>query len=177
MSQNPGSDLRGGSRLAVEATRAVADLVEAMHRRIAGPFALLSAPAYGGVRGVASLVGAGLDGLLARLAPLAGDAPGGPEREALVAALNGVLGDHLEATGNPLAILDLSSSPTLDLAGARLVGKLQAGLAEMDCRLRVVGARGAVRDLLRAEGLEERIGGLDRQGTVAELVDAAGSGP
>ncbi len=76
-----------------------------------------------------------------------------------------------------LAILDLSSSPTLDLAGARLVGKLQAGLAEMDCRLRVVGARGAVRDLLRAEGLEERIGGVDRQGTVADLVDGAGSGP
>jgi hypothetical protein len=104
MSRNRVGDLRGGGRLAVEATRGVADLVQAMHRRIAGPFALLSAPAYAGVRGVASLVGAGLDGLLARLAPLAGDAPGGPEREALVAALNGVLGDHLEATGNPLAI-------------------------------------------------------------------------
>ncbi len=98
------SDLRGGSRLAVEATRAVADVVQAMHRRIAGPFALLAAPAYGGVRGGAALVGAGLDAALARLAPVAGSATGSPEREAIVAALNGVLGDHLEATGNPLAI-------------------------------------------------------------------------
>ena len=104
MKRVPVSDLRGGSRLVVEATRAIADLVEAMHRRIAGPFALLSAPAYGGVRGVASLVGAGLDAALARFAPLASAAAGSPEREALVAALNGVLGDHLAATGNPLAI-------------------------------------------------------------------------
>ncbi|HET8732517.1 MAG TPA: alpha/beta hydrolase, partial [Anaeromyxobacteraceae bacterium] len=102
--RNRASDLRGGSRLAIEATVAVADLVQAMHRRIAGPFAVLAAPAYGGVRGVASLVGAGLDAALARVVPLTDAAPASPEREALVAALNGVLGDHLEATGNPLAI-------------------------------------------------------------------------
>lgn len=83
--------------------------------------------------------------------------------------------ERVRASSPPahLVVLDLSSSPTIDLAGARLVGKLQAGLAAENCRLRVVGARGAVRDLLRAEGLEERVGGLDHQGTVADVVDRA----
>jgi hypothetical protein len=50
------------------------------------------------------LVGNGLDTALAGLEPLL-DVPGtSPEREAILAALNGVLGDHLAATGNPLAI-------------------------------------------------------------------------
>jgi hypothetical protein len=108
-------DLRGASRLAIEATRGITDLVEEMHVTIAsGPAVLgqpLAAPAraitgvvYGAIRGVTGLVGGGIDGALARLAPLVGASPPGPEREALLAALNGVLGDYLEETGNPLAI-------------------------------------------------------------------------
>jgi hypothetical protein len=108
-------DLRGASRLAVEATRSVADLVEAMHhhigagpdllgRPLAGPTRLLTGPIYGGIRGVTRLVGAGIDRALAQLAPLFGERAPGPERQAVIAALNGVLGDYLEATANPLAI-------------------------------------------------------------------------
>jgi hypothetical protein len=108
-------DLRGASRLAVEATRSVTDLVEAMHHRIgAGPgllgrpllglTRLFTAPIYGGIRGVTGLVGAGIDRALAQLAPLSGERAPGPGHQALIAALNGVLGDHLEATANPLAI-------------------------------------------------------------------------
>jgi pimeloyl-ACP methyl ester carboxylesterase len=104
MKRNHIDDLRGASRLAIEATTAITDLVQAMHRRIAGPFAVFAELPYAGVRGVTSLVGAGIDGALARLAPLVGDAAAGPEREAVIAALNGVLGDYLAATGNPLAI-------------------------------------------------------------------------
>ena len=40
--------------------------------------------------------------MLALLGP--GDAVASPEREAVLAALNGVLGDHLEVSANPLAI-------------------------------------------------------------------------
>ena len=108
-------ELRGASRLVVEATRGVTDLVELVHRTIAGgpgvlgaPFdgvtRAVTAPIYDGIRSVTQLVGAGLDRALAQLAPLLGtDAPG-PEREAVLAALNGVLGDYLAQTGNPLAI-------------------------------------------------------------------------
>jgi PGAP1-like protein len=108
-------DLRGASRLAVEATRSVADLVEAMHnhigagpgilgRPLAGPTRLLTAPIYGSIRGVTRLVGASIDLALGRLAPLLGERAPGLEREAVLAALNGVLGDYLKASGNPLAI-------------------------------------------------------------------------
>jgi hypothetical protein len=108
-------DLRGAGRLAVEATRGITDLVESMHLAIAGgPAALgrpLSGPArlftgltYRIIRGVTSLVGAGVDLALARLVARLGESTPGPERDALLSVLNGVIGDHLRATKNPLAI-------------------------------------------------------------------------
>lgn len=108
-------DLRGAGRLAVAATREVTALVEAMHATIAsGPTLLgqpLAGPAraatglvYGAIRGATALVGAGLDRALAQLEPLLGASAPGPEREAVRAALNGVLGDYLAETANPLAI-------------------------------------------------------------------------
>jgi hypothetical protein len=59
---------------------------------------------YRSVRGVTGLVGGGIDAILGRLVPLFGTSPPSPTREALVAALNGVLGDYLAETANPLAI-------------------------------------------------------------------------
>jgi pimeloyl-ACP methyl ester carboxylesterase len=108
-------DLRGASRLAIEATRGVTALVEVMHRTIAGGPDILGRPlegparawtalVYGSVRGVTKLVGGGIDLALGQLAPLLGESVPGPEREAVLAVLNGVLGDYLKETGNPLAI-------------------------------------------------------------------------
>jgi hypothetical protein len=59
---------------------------------------------YESVRGVTRLVGAGVDALLGMLAPLLADRRSSEEREAVLAALNGVFGDYLDATGNPLAV-------------------------------------------------------------------------
>jgi hypothetical protein len=102
------SDVRGLARLAAEATTGVTDLVEAVHQGIARP---LGAPrrgiaglVYGSVRGVTRLVGGGLDALLAPLASKFEGRSSSRKREAWLAALNGVLGDHLAASGNPLAI-------------------------------------------------------------------------
>ena len=108
-------DLRGAGRLAVEATRGVTALVEAMHATIAGGPAIIGQPLagparaatgliYGTVRGITALVGVGIDRALAQLAPLLGSSVPGSEREAVLAALNGVLGDYLLETSNPLAI-------------------------------------------------------------------------
>jgi pimeloyl-ACP methyl ester carboxylesterase len=108
-------DLRGASRLAIEAICGVTSLVEAMHRTIGGgpetlgrPLAgvtrILTAPVYASVREVASAVGAGLDLALARFVPLLDRYPPGREREVVLAALNGVLGDYLVESGNSLAI-------------------------------------------------------------------------
>jgi hypothetical protein len=113
--RNSVDDLRGATRLAVEATRGVTDLVEAMYHEIAGgprilgrpletPARLVTGPVYGSIRHVTRLVGAGIDAALAGFAPLLGEGAPGPKREALLAALNGVLGDYLAESGNPLAI-------------------------------------------------------------------------
>ena len=108
-------DLRGLGRLAIDGVTGVTDLVEAMHAAVTHLPAVIGKPApatttgltgfvYRSVRGVTRLVGTGVDSSLARLAPLLGDGDPSPQREAVLAAMNGVLGDHLEASRNPLAI-------------------------------------------------------------------------
>jgi len=108
-------DLREAARLAVEATTGVTGVVEDMHLRIASGPAVLGKPfalparlftgiAYGNVRLVTRLVGKSIDWTLERLAPVLGESAPGLEREALVAALNGVLGDWLARTKSPFAL-------------------------------------------------------------------------
>jgi pimeloyl-ACP methyl ester carboxylesterase len=109
------ADLRGVTRLTIAGIAGVVDLVEAMHHNIAIVPRAIAQPqrdrttgitrvVYRSIRGVVGLVGHGLDFLLARLAPFLGERSTWPGREPLLAALNGVLGDYLEASGNPLAI-------------------------------------------------------------------------
>lgn len=109
------ADLVGLARLGVRATGGLTDLVEALHHNIAqGARPLGEAPAgrpggitglvYRSIRGVTTLVGGTLEVLLGQIATLLGERPSSVEREAVLAALNGVLGDHLAATNNPLAI-------------------------------------------------------------------------
>lgn len=108
------NDLRGLNRLVIDATTGVTDVVEAMHHNIARAPGALAEPSrgrtrgitglvYRSIRGITRLVGRGIDAALAPL-PALGEGSSPPGREALLAALNGVLGDHLAATGNPLAI-------------------------------------------------------------------------
>ena len=109
------SDVRGVSRLTIAGIAGVVDLVEAMHHNIASVPGILAKPSpgrtigitrlvYRSIHGVVGLVGHGLDSLLARLEPLLDERSTWPGREALQAALNGVLGDYLAASNNPLAI-------------------------------------------------------------------------
>ena len=112
------ADLRGAARLATDATAGLTDLVEAMHERIArlpgfGTQALdgrtggITGLVYKTIRGVTRVVGGSVEALLGLLAPALAPAEANAtpsvEREAVIAALNGVLGDYLAATANPLA--------------------------------------------------------------------------
>ncbi len=72
-----------------------------------------------------------------------------------------------------LVVCDLSAAPFLDLAGSRMLHELHKELSGRGVTLRIVGARGAVRDLLRADGVEEKVGGLDRAATLAGILRAA----
>lgn len=109
------ADARGLSRLVVDATIGLTNAVEVMHHNIMRtPFlfgASTHAPApgitgfvYDSIRGVTRVVGGGIDVTLAQLVPQEMEQPSPPEREALLAALNGVVGHHLAASDNPLAI-------------------------------------------------------------------------
>ncbi|UUZ66864.1 GPI inositol-deacylase [Polaromonas sp. P2-4] len=59
---------------------------------------------YASVKGVTRLAGGTVNAVLAAAAPLAGWQASSPQREAMLSALNGALGDHLLETGNPLTI-------------------------------------------------------------------------
>jgi high affinity sulfate transporter 1 len=76
-----------------------------------------------------------------------------------------------------LVVCDLSASPHIDLAGARMLSELHLELARHGIALRIVGARGRVRDLLRAEGIGEKVGGLDRRVTLNDLLGGVGRQP
>ena len=109
------TDLRGASRLVIDATLGLTELVETMHHnilRVPGIFGTATNDPAGGItglvyrsiRGVTRLVGGSIDVALSQLVPLLGQPSHSITREAILAALNGVLGDHLVASGNPLAI-------------------------------------------------------------------------
>lgn len=109
------SDLQGISRLVTDATVGVTELVEAVHHRIVHPPFLPSTPiqhlitniasfTYKNIKWSTKFIGGGLDKVLGRLAPMLGEMKTTSEKEALRAALNGVVGDYLEEKDNPLQI-------------------------------------------------------------------------
>jgi SulP family sulfate permease len=70
-----------------------------------------------------------------------------------------------------VVICDLSASPNIDIAGARLFLSLHAELEKRGIALRLVEARSKVRDMLRLEGVEEKVGRIDRFTTLADVID------
>ena len=79
----------------------------------------------------------------------------------------------IRASARPpeLVVCDLSTSPFVDLAGARMLANLHSELKAAGIRLRLVAAHASVRDMLRAEGLEESVGYFGRRISVADVVD------
>ena len=78
---------------------------------------------------------------------------------------------RLRAPGSiRLVVCDLSASPYLDLAGASMLHDLHTELSTRSISLRIVGAHGTVRDLLRAQGIDKKVGGLDRALTLDALL-------
>src|SRR5688572_845923 len=118
------SALASYARLAVDAVVGVTDAVESMHGTIAPRTAPIGAPpaararglsgfVYATVRGVTRAVGSALDVAL-RALPLP-EIPDTAARNTCDAALNGMFGDHLERSGNPLSVrmrLDVRGAAT-----------------------------------------------------------------
>ena len=125
------SDIQGLSQLATQGVLGVTGLAESVqgnvYKAVAAPFGLLgsrfidAAPGssgvkptgitglvYGSVKGITRLAGGTVNAALSKAAPMIkerfGQPDSSPEREAVLAAINGVLGDQLLATANPLTI-------------------------------------------------------------------------
>jgi len=70
-----------------------------------------------------------------------------------------------------LVVCDLSATPVVDLAGARMLAMLNTALQDAGMRLRLVAPHAEVRDILRAEGLEEQVGYFGRRVSVTDVID------
>ena len=114
-----GSDIRGIAQLVTQATAGVTRIAEDVHQSVLnimdvpgvktpGLLRDITAIVYQSVHDITLLGGKGVDMVLAKLQPLfesAEDAKlGTPQREAVLSALNGLMGDRLVASNNPFAI-------------------------------------------------------------------------
>ena len=113
------TDIRGIAQLATQATRGVTRITEGVHQSVwntvgvpggnaPGQTAGITGLVYRCVHGMTGLLGKGVDRALARLEPWFESASDAnretPRREAVLAILNGMMGDQLVASNNPFAI-------------------------------------------------------------------------
>jgi high affinity sulfate transporter 1 len=68
-------------------------------------------------------------------------------------------------------VIDLSASPLVDLHSAHGLAGLADEITRSGLTFNVVEARSTVRDRLRSEGVDERLGGVNRYDSLAEMVD------
>jgi pimeloyl-ACP methyl ester carboxylesterase len=125
------SDIQGLSQLATQGVLGATGLAESVqgnvYKAVATPFGRLGAKfidaapgssgvkpsgitglVYGGIKGITRLAGGTVNAALHKAGPMItqrfGTPVSSPEREAVLSAINGVLGDQLLATANPLTI-------------------------------------------------------------------------
>jgi high affinity sulfate transporter 1 len=81
--------------------------------------------------------------------------------------------DAVKAASTPpqLIVLDLSAAPRVDLQSAHALGGLAGEITAQGIRFQAVEARSSVRDRLRQEGVDEKLGGINRFMTVADAVE------
>ena len=79
---------------------------------------------------------------------------------------------HVEPTPPKLVVLDLSAAPRLDLQSAHALGGMADEITAKDIRFQAVEPRSSVRDRLRNEGVDEKLGGVNRFTSVADAIEA-----
>lgn len=69
-----------------------------------------------------------------------------------------------------LVVLDLSASPFVDMHSAQRLGELADELTAMGIRVQTVEARAPVRDRLRSEGVDDKLGGINHRLSLSDAV-------
>lgn len=104
------SDFSALARVLTDATTGMIDLVEHFHMEVApppralGPAADITPLTYRAIRGLTRAVGGGIDATLGQVAHLFGRREDPPSRRAVLAVMNGLMGDYLAESDSPLAL-------------------------------------------------------------------------
>jgi high affinity sulfate transporter 1 len=78
---------------------------------------------------------------------------------------------RVEATSPKLVVLDLSAAPIVDMQSAHTLASMADELGAMGIRFQAVEPRSSVRDRFRHEGVDRKLGGVDRFTSVADVID------
>jgi MFS superfamily sulfate permease-like transporter len=78
---------------------------------------------------------------------------------------------HAEPTPPKLVVLDLSAAPLVDMQSAYMLAATADELIAEHIRFQAVEPRSSVRDRLRREGVDGKLGGVNRFTTVADVID------
>jgi MFS superfamily sulfate permease-like transporter len=78
---------------------------------------------------------------------------------------------HAAPTPPKLVVLDLSASPLVDMQSAHTLAGMADELMAAGILFHAVEPRSSVRDRLRHEGVDSRLGSIDRFTSVADVVD------
>ncbi|MFD1512324.1 SulP family inorganic anion transporter [Halomarina rubra] len=70
-----------------------------------------------------------------------------------------------------LVVVDLSTSPTVDVGAAEMLGDLHEDLADADVALGLAGVSPAARRLLVRAGVDDRVGPIGDDETIADVVE------
>ena len=83
-----------------------------------------------------------------------------------------ILARVASATPPPqLVVLDLSAAPRVDMQSAQALGGLADEFEARNIRFQAVEPRSSVRDRLRREGVDAKLGGVNRFAMVADVID------
>ena len=71
-----------------------------------------------------------------------------------------------------LVVLDLSAAPRVDMQSAHGLASMAAEIRAKGIQFHAVEPRSSVRDRLRTEGVDEKLGGINRFTSVADVIDS-----
>src|SRR6266496_5340705 len=84
---------------------------------------------------------------------------------------------NAEPTTPKLVVLDLSAAARVDMQSAHTLASIAEELTAKGIQFHAVEPRSSVRDRLRKEGVDSKLGGINRFSTVADVIDSFHSEP
>jgi high affinity sulfate transporter 1 len=78
---------------------------------------------------------------------------------------------RVEATSPKLVVVDLSAAPIVDMQSAHTLASMADELGAIGIRFQAVEPRSSVRERFRHEGIDRKLGGVNRFTSVADVID------